>query len=113
MALTRETVIALVTRTDAVAMHAIGRALVHLLNRQTREEARENLTRNLNDVGFTPADARMGCIHAKYYIKHGELAEWQVRYWQRANARGVPRIAKYWRQLAEEAAKKAVARTAA
>lgn len=113
MTLTREQVVTLVTRTDAVAMHAIGRALVHLLNRQTREESRDNVTRNLNDVGFTPADARMGCIHAKCYIKRGELEEWQVRYWQRPNAKGVPRIAKYWRQLAEEAARKAVARTAA
>lgn len=113
MALTRENVIALVTRTDAVAMHAIGRALVHLLNRQTREEARDNLTRNLNDRGFTPAVARRGCIHAKCYIKRGELEDWQVRYWQQPNAKGVPRIAKYWRQLAEEAARKAVERTAA
>lgn len=113
MALTREQVVTLVTRNDAVAMHAVGRALVHLLNRQTREESRDNVTRNLNDVGFTPADARMGSIHAKCYIKRGELEDWQVRYWQRPNAKGVPRIAKYWRQLSEEAAKKAIAKQVA
>jgi hypothetical protein len=113
MTLTREQVVTLVTRQDAVATHAIGRALVHLLNRQTREEARDNTTRNHNTVGFTPADARMGCIHAKYYIKHGELQDWQAAYWQRPNSKGIPRIAKYWRQLAEEAAKKSVARAAA
>lgn len=113
MELTREQVVTLVTRTDAVAMHAIGRALVHLLNRQTREEARDNQTRNLNDVGFTPADARQGCIHAKYYIRHRRLEDWQVQHWQQPNARGVPRIAKYWRQLSEEAAKKAIAKQVA
>ena len=112
MALTRDQVIALVTRKDAVGMHAVGRALVHLLNRQTREESRDNVTRNLNDVGFTPADARMGCIHAKCYIKNGVLQDWQVAYWTKPNVKGVPRIAKYWRQLSEEADKKAVAKAA-
>ena len=113
MKLTRDQVIQLVTRKDEVGMNAVGRALVHLLNRQTREESRDNTTRNLNDVGFTPADARFGCIHAKYFIKHRMLQDWQVAYWVKPNAKGVPRIAKYWRQLSEEAEKKAVARAAA
>ncbi|MDV7400457.1 hypothetical protein RZS08_54080, partial [Arthrospira platensis SPKY1] len=70
MTVTRESLTALISRKDEVAMHAIGRALVHLLNRQTREEAASNTTRNYNLRGFTPADARQGSIHAKYYIKH-------------------------------------------
>ncbi len=113
MKLTREAVIQLVTRKDDVAMNAVGRALVHLLNRQTREEAQANTTRNLNDMGFTPADARFGCIHAKYFIKHRMLNDWQVAYWIKPNAKGVPRIAKYWRQLAEEAERKAQQKVAA
>jgi hypothetical protein len=113
MKLTREAVVQLVTRKDAVAMNAVGRALVHLLNRQTREESRDNTTRNLNDVGFTPADARFGCIHAKYFIRHRMLTDWQVAYWVKPNAKGVPRIAKYWRQLAEEAEKRAQQKAAA
>jgi hypothetical protein len=100
----------LITRGDSVAMHAVGRALVHLLRRQTQEEARDNITRNLNNKGFTPADARFGSIHAKYYIKHGYLQHWQVNYWLQPNAKGSLRLAKYHRQLAEEAAKKKVAR---
>ena len=86
MALTREQVVALVVREDAVGMNAVGRALVHLLNRQTREESRDNTTKNHNDVGFTPADARFGCIHAKYFIKHKMLNEWQVAYWRKPDA---------------------------
>lgn len=113
MKLTREAVIQLVTRKDDVGMNAVGRALVHLLNRQTREEAQANTTRNLNDVGFTPADARFGCIHAKYFIKNRMLQDWQVAYWTKPNAKGIPRIAKYWRQLAEEAERKAQQKVAA
>jgi hypothetical protein len=96
----------LITRGDSVAMHAVGRALVHLLRRQTQEEARDNITRNLNNKGFTPADARQGSIHAKYYIKHRILMDWQKEYWLKPNRKGVPRLAKYWRQLAEEAKRK-------
>ena len=110
MALTREQMVALVLREDAVGTHAVGRALVHLLRRQTQEEARDNATKNQNDVGFTPADARQGCIHAKCYIKHKTLADWQVAYWRKTNAKGIPRIAKYWRQLSEEADKRELAR---
>jgi len=111
MRVTKASLTQLITRNDAVAMNAVGRALVCLLRRQTTEEARDNTTRNLNNRGFTPADARFGCIHAKYYIKHGCLQEWQVRYWLRENAKGTLRLAKYWRQLDEEAQKKAVAKS--
>lgn len=97
----------LITRNDAVAVHAVGRALVHLLNRQTQDEQRDNITRKHNQRGFTPADARQGSIHAKYYIKHRQLMDWQMQHWLKPNAKGTLRLAKYWRQLAEEAVKKA------
>ena len=97
----------LITRNDEVAVHAIGRALVHLFNRQTRDEQAANDTRVHNRKGFTSADARQGCIHAKYYLKHRILQDWQVRYWLKADRKGNLRLGKYWRQLAEEAAKKA------
>lgn len=102
----------LITRNDEVAVEAIGRALVHLLNRQTREEAQTNTTKIHNQRGFTPADARQGSIHAKCFIKHRTLAQWQVEYWLKPNAKGTLRLAKYWRQIAEEAQKKAVAQAA-
>jgi hypothetical protein len=110
MRVTRESLTELISRGDAVAMHAIGRALVHLLNRQTSEEQRENVTKNHNDRGFTPADARQGSIHAKYYIRHKCLQPWQVTHWLRHNAKGIPRLSKYWAQLDQEAQKRAAAR---
>lgn len=110
MRVTRESLTELICRGDAVAMHAIGRALVHLLNRQTNEEQRDNVTKNHNDRGFCPADARQGSIHAKYYIRHKQLQPWQVAYWLKANAKGIPRLAKYWAQINEEAQKKALAK---
>jgi uncharacterized protein YgiM (DUF1202 family) len=54
MKITREVLEALITRGDEVSMIAIGRALVHLLKRQTSEEAAANTTRNNNQRGFTP-----------------------------------------------------------
>lgn len=100
----------LITRNDEVAVHAIGRALVHLLNRQTNEEQQTNSTKNYNQRGFTPADARQGSIQAKYYLKHRTLLDWQVRYWLKPNAKGTLRLAKYWRQLNEEAQKRRMVR---
>lgn len=110
MRVTRERLTELIRRGDAVAMHAIGRALVHLLNRQTNEEQRENTTKHHNDRGFSPADARLGSIHAKYYIRHKCLQPWQIAYWLRVNSKGVPRLSKYWAQIDQEAQKKAAAR---
>ena len=113
MRVTKASLTELISRGDAVAMNAVGRALVHLLNRHTQEEANTNTTKNYNLRGFTPADARFGSIHAKYYIKHRNLQDWQIAYWLRPNAKGTLRLAKYWAQLDAEAQKKAVARAAA
>ena len=110
MAVTKASLTALITRNDEVATHAVGRALVHLLNRQTQEEQRDNTTKNYNLRGFTPADARQGSIHAKYYLKHRKLMDWQMAYWLKPNAKGTLRLAKYWRQIDEEARRKASAK---
>lgn len=104
---TRESLTALVTRKDAVAIHALGRALVVLFNRQTESEKRSDTTNMNNMVGFTGADARSGCLTAKYFLKHGTLLEWQVERWLKIASNGHPRISKYWRQLDEAAQIKA------
>ena len=77
----------------------IGRALVVLFKNQTEEEKRDNDVKVNNNVGFTGADGRSGTITAKYYIKHGTLLDWQIERWMSPNVNGVPRIAKYWKQL--------------
>lgn len=87
--------------------HIIGRACMALFKRQTEDEKVSNGTKHFNQRGFTPADARQGSITAKYYIKHRALQDWQIAQWTKIESRGNMRIAKYWRQLAEEAAAKA------
>lgn len=99
--------IALITRKDEVGMHAIGRALVHLFNRQTEDEKAATDTRHHNARGFTPADARRGSITAKYYIKHRKLEDWQIEQWLKRDRAGRIRIGKYYTQIAEEAKRKA------
>lgn len=108
---TRSSLTRLVTANNDVAMHATGRALVHLLKRQTYFEQGANITRDLNDIGFTPQDARRGTITAKYYIKNKKLLDWMVDYWTTVNVKGVPRISKYWRQLNEVAVERAATYT--
>jgi len=97
----------LVHREDEVGMHAVGRALVHLFKRQTEDEKVTAEARHLNNRGFTGADARRGTITAKYYLKHRKLLDWQIAYWREVDRKGRSRIGKYYRQIAEEAAKKA------
>ena len=104
---TREKFDALIARDDEVGMHAIGRALVHLLNRQTFDEQQANDTKYHNNRGFTPADARTGAITAKYYLKHKKLLDWQIEGWLKPNATGSTRLGKYYRQIAEEVERKA------
>lgn len=94
-------------------MEVIGRALVHLFNRQTEAEQAANDTRVWNEMGFTGADGYSGCLSAKYYLKHGKLADWQVERWMKPNKNGIPRIAKYWKQIDEEAQRKAAMKKAA
>lgn len=99
----------LIHRNDQVGMHAIGRALVHLFNRQTLAEKEINTTMVHNLRGFTGADGRRGCITAKYYIKHQKLEDWQIKYWLEPNKLGTTRLGKYYRQILEEVKKKQAA----
>jgi len=99
--------IKLVNQNNDLSMHAIGRALVLIFKRQTEDERKANTTNTTNMRGFTGADARKGSITAKYYIKHKKLLDWQIAYWLEPNVNNIPRIAKYHKQLNEEARIKA------
>lgn len=81
------------------ASRVIGRALVALFRLQTADERTNNLTKFHNGVGFSANDARLGCIGAKYFMKHGKLSEGLVKGWIKLDKHGYPRIVKYVRQL--------------
>ena len=91
---------------NAVGTVAIGKALVHLYNRQTSDEQRTEDTKYNNGIGFTPADARMGTSMATFFQRRGYLTPKQIAYWRKPNAKGTPRILKYKKQLLEEALRK-------
>ena len=84
----------------------VGRALVALLQRQTKDEQCANDTREHNGVGFTGADARSGSITAKTFIRDNKLLDWQVGSWKKIAKNGYPRLAKYHKQLNEIALEK-------
>ena len=63
---------------------------------------------NVNGIGFTGADAHSGCLTAKYFIKHGTLADWQVERWTKLSKSGFSRLTKYHKQLNEIAIAKLV-----
>ena len=106
--LTKSSLVAMIEAADQEKLSRIvGRACVAIFRRQTEDEKCSNTASHSNGIGFTPADARKGSITAKYFIKNGTLLEWQINQWVKRDSRGTPRIAKYWKQLAEEAAKKA------
>ena len=109
----REQIEQVLSRKDKVGMHAIGRALVHLKNRQTEDEQRSGETRNLNGRGFQPVHANIGTSMANFYEKRGFLSPKQVAYWQKGTAKvQKPRICRYAGQLVEEAIKKREAKEA-
>lgn len=104
---TRESVVAaLADERPRFVVAYVGKALVVLFNRQTREEASSNTTKEHNTIGFAGCDARSGSITAKYFLKHKTLLDWQVAQWAKPNVKGIPRLAKYWRQLDAEAQRK-------
>lgn len=86
----------------------IGRALVHLLNRQTCEEQVSSSTRTSNGIGFTAFDAEAGTLDAHTFKNTGTLAQWQINRWMMIRSSGYPRICSYHRQLNEEAEAKAL-----
>lgn len=92
---------------DVKRQHVIGRALVALFDRQTKDEQATNDTRNLNTIGFSGADAKSGSLTAKYYLKHKKLEDWQVARWMKVQKNGFARLTKYHKQLNEIAEAKA------
>lgn len=95
----KEYIIGLLSRNDKVGKIAVARALVHLYNSQTSEEQCTNSVQADNGVGFTPVDAEFMSSCAKYVIRGYELTDRQLAALQKENRKGVPRIAKYWKQL--------------
>lgn len=91
------------TRSEKQVEQMVGRALVHLFNRQTEDEKFTDDVKHNNAVGFTPADAKSGSITAKTFLKRKVLLDWQLEIWVKPNTKGIPRIAKYHAQLNQEA----------
>lgn len=80
--------------------HYVARAILILFAQQTESERADNQTKTHNMRGFTGCDGRQGALTAKYYLKHRKLEPWMVDQWTRVSPRtGLPRLAKYWRQL--------------
>jgi hypothetical protein len=103
---TKEYIQALLMREDEVGMHAVGRALVLLHNRQTYTEQRAKEVQWNNGRGFTPTDAEWGTDMARFYLSRNFLSPRQLAVWRRPNSQGIPRICKYWRQIQEDAMQK-------
>jgi hypothetical protein len=99
---TRESITRVLLEND----RAVGRALVVLLSRQTTTEQARATTELHNERGFTSADAHYGTRNAKFFIAQGKLLDFQLAFWRKPNVRGVPKIAKYHRQLIEAAIEK-------
>ena len=98
--MTRDSLRDMLANSDAVKIqHIVGRALVVLLNNQTRDEQASNTTNRNNGVGFAGMDARGGSLTAKSYLKNRSLQDWQVQKWTKPGSNGYPRLCKYWLQL--------------
>lgn len=113
--LTKEYIQEVLSREDEIGMHAIGRALVHLLARQTYDEQVAEQTKYHNGVGFTGCDGEIGASMAKFYERRGYLTVKQVKYWQKkiGKKQQTTRIGKYWKQILEVAEQKQKERAAA
>lgn len=98
---TRDSLQEMLDRTNkAYVTQVVGRALVVLFNRQTSDEQGTNTTEEHNGIGFTGADARTGCMTAKYFLKHHTLLDWQVEKWtKKSESTGYSRLTKYHKQL--------------
>ena len=90
----------------AYVMAVVGRALVHIHNRQTESEKVTNSTIEHNGIGFAGCDARSGSMTAKYYLKNNKLEQWMVEKWLKRGSNGFSRLTKYHSQLNEVATSK-------
>lgn len=106
---TIEYITALLDRKDRVGMHAVGRALVVLFNRQTEDEKRTKTTREYNERGFMACHAECGSAHARIYLDTGLLSTGHLAFWQ-GNKTDDPkkktRIQRYVRQILDAALEK-------
>jgi hypothetical protein len=102
--LTKEKIVELLSSND----RAVERALMLLYQRQTADEQTVESTRHLNNRGFRPAHARMGTSMGRLAYLGYKLSEKQINYWRKTDRAGNMRIGIYWRQLIEEAQKKAM-----
>jgi len=87
----------------------VKRALIALYERQTAAEQAAAQTAEHNGIGFTGTDGEIGTKDAQNCIHYGSPATWIIERWTRPNSKGVPRLAKYWRQLNEIAVAKRTA----
>lgn len=105
---TRESFMSMLIASRERQKKVVGRALVALYKRQTEDEKTSLQTKHDNSRGFSAPDAKSGTLCAKYFLRHGTLQDWQFANWMREE-KGLPRIAKYVRQLNEIALAKAKA----
>src|SRR5271167_1091260 len=105
--LTKEAIVQLLSTNDK----ALCRALVLLNERQTVDEQASEATRYHNGRGFRPCHAKMGTSMATFFTNRGYLSPKQLAYWRKPMADGNMKIGVYWKQLAEEAEKKAAKNT--
>lgn len=89
---------------------AVCRALVVLYNRQTVTEQSLQTTSEANGRGFTGFDGKIGCSMAQFYLRTGYLSPKQIAVWRKRDKRGNMKIARYWKQLLEEAEAKQAAK---
>jgi hypothetical protein len=81
-------------------------ALIALYERQTAAEQAAAQTAEHNGIGFTGTDGEIGTKDAEGCLKYNRCAHWVIERWTRQNSKGVPRLAKYWKQLNEVAVAK-------
>lgn len=99
---TKERVLAWLDRADA---DGVGRAVVLVYNRQTRDEQQAEETKHRNGVGFNGSDARLGSYYAEWVLGGRKL---DGRHLERCRAM----LRKYCGQLAEEAEQRRAERAA-
>lgn len=91
------------TQPQSKVEHMVGRALVAIYRRQTRDEQENAHTAYQNGVGFRAGgDDKAGTAAAEWYLVHGSLLPEHLTAWTafRENS-GLPRLCAYSRQLNE------------
>lgn len=105
---TTDEIKALLLREDDIGMHAVGRALLAIYERQTYAEKSAKTTKEWNGVGFSSFDAQIMSSMAVFYRDRGYLSPKQVAFLRACPGKQkTPRICKYAGQLADIAKAKA------